>query len=363
VSRATIPVELASPYSVHVGPGVLAEVAREASGHSSCAVLADARASALHGARLSGLEDAPRIEIEPGERSKSFAVLESALQRMAELGLDRGSLLVTLGGGVATDLGGLAASLYMRGIDVVHAATTLLAQVDAAVGGKTAVDLPAGRNLAGTFHQPRAVYADTVTLATLDEGELRSGLGEVVKCALLGAEGLLELLEERAEAVLGREADALADVVIACVRLKARIVASDEREAGPRRALNLGHTFAHAIEHAAGYGRVAHGVAVAAGLGLALEASRRLGKLDDPTLHERTARLLRRLGLPSSLAELRSAHGLEGAHARLDRGSLLAALAHDKKARGSELVLVLPRSVGESVLASPGVAFLSDLLA
>ena len=357
MSRATIRIELASPYSVHVGPRVLSDLAREAQGRASCAVLADARASALHGARLHGLESAPRIEIEPGEASKRFAVLERALQRMAELGLDRNSLLVTLGGGVATDLGGLAASLYMRGIDVVHAPTTLLAQVDAAVGGKTAVDLAAGRNLAGTFHQPRAVYADTETLGTLDDLELRSGLGEVAKCALLGADGLLELLEDHASLVLARDPDTLTAVVAACVRLKARIVASDEREAGPRRALNLGHTFAHAIEHAAGAGRIPHGVAVAVGLALALEASRRLGLLADEPLRERALSLLDRLGLPTSLAALGARFDVT-----LDPPALLAALARDKKSHASQVVLVLPTRIGKPTYVSPGNDFLHQLL-
>jgi 3-dehydroquinate synthase len=320
---------------------VLDGVARWLDGRSACAVLADPRASALHATRLRGFERVPRLELPAGEAAKGLDVLARALKFFAANGLDRGALIVTFGGGATCDLGGFAASVYMRGIDVVHCPTTLLAQVDASVGGKTAINLPAGKNLAGTFHQPRAAFADTAVLATLDEAELRSGLGEVVKSALLAPPGLFERLESNVAALLARDVETLADVVASCVRVKAGIVAIDERDFGARKVLNLGHTFAHAIERVAGFGTIPHGVAVAAGLTLALETSRAVGLLEDRELPARVAELLARLGLPSSLAELRVSTRLA-----LEPDALLAAMKLDKKSRASQPRLVLPRAIG-----------------
>lgn len=346
-------------YDVSVGPGVLADVAGFADrAGTRVAVLADARVAELHAHRLSGLAGAPRLDVPPGEGSKSLARLGEVLDFLAEAELDRSSCLVTLGGGVAGDLGGLAASLFKRGIAVVHAPTTLLAQVDASVGGKTAINLAAGKNLAGTFHQPRAVFADTETLATLPEDELRSGFGEVVKTALVEGEPLLALVEESAGALVARDPDALERVVAACVRAKARVVADDPRESGPRRALNLGHTFAHGIESVAGYGTVPHGVAVAAGIGLALAAATTLGILADDTLEERTGRLLEALGLPRDLAALRASSGLA-----LPAADVGHAMGHDKKGRVGVPELVLPARAGAIELGiRVDPAMLSELL-
>lgn len=341
----TLTVEVAPPYAVHVGAGALAELDRAAAPFAARALLTDTRVEALHGERLGELAAAPRLALEPGEETKDLSGLRHVLDFLAGAGLGRDGLLVTFGGGVVSDLGGLAASLYMRGIAVVHTPTTLLAQVDAAVGGKTAVNLRAGKNLAGTFHQPRAVVCDTSLLATLDEPELRSGLGEVLKAALLAGEDDLARLERDAERLVARDAEALAEAVAAAVALKARTVAADEREGGPRRALNLGHTFAHAIEHVAGYGRVPHGLAVAAGIGLALRLSAELGGLCDAGLPGRVAALGIRLGLPNGLRELRAAHGVA-----LDAGDLRRAMALDKKGRGG-----LPRFV---LLAGAGAPLL-----
>jgi len=339
---ATVAVAGASPYSVHVGPGALA-LARElvlerAAGRRTC-VIADARAWDLHGARLGRTDELAPFTFRPGEASKELATLERALEHMAAQGLERGSFVVTFGGGVATDLGGLAASLYMRGLPVVHCPTTLLAQVDAAVGGKTAVNLRAGKNLAGTFHQPRAVYADTDVLATLDESELRSGMGEVVKCALIAGEDSLSLVEHRLAEITVRDGAALGELVEACVRSKARVVERDPGELGERKVLNLGHTFAHALERTAGFGVIPHGAAVAVGLALALELSSELGLLEDRGLARRTRALLGELGLPRSLTEL-FPHGPPRAT------DLVAAMALDKKARDGVLRFVLPRAAG-----------------
>jgi 3-dehydroquinate synthase len=331
----TIRVETERPYPVHVGPGILTRVRDGLD--SAWAVVTDRTVAGLWLDRLPAGE-APSLAVAPGEASKSFAVLEEVLEFLAEAGLDRRSTLVALGGGVVGDLAGLAASLYMRGIDVVQCPTTLLAMVDASIGGKTAVNLGRGKNLAGTVHQPRAVFADTETLATLPEEELRSGLGEAVKSALIGDPDLLDVLEARADDVLGRVPERLSEVVLRCATVKARIVAADELEHGARAALNLGHTFAHAIERVAGYGRVPHGVAVAAGLGLALRASERSGRLPGQDLSRRVASVLGALGLPRDLDDLRHATGLD-----LAPGPLRRAMAVDKKGRVGEPRFVLVR--------------------
>jgi 3-dehydroquinate synthetase len=229
----------------------------------------------------------------------------------------------------------------MRGIAYVQAPTTLLAQVDASVGGKTAVDLEAGKNLAGTFHQPAAVFADTDTLATLPEIEIRSGLGEVVKCALIEGEEALAALERAVPAIRAREPGVFDAIVERCVRLKAGIVGRDPRESGERKLLNLGHTFAHAIERAAGYGAVPHGIAVGVGVALALRLAREEGRLEDVASVDRIDRLLAALGLPCDLGGLRRAHpGVPGAK------EIAAAMRHDKKGAVGVPRFVLPRGAG-----------------
>lgn len=359
MSTSTVPVHTEPPYSVHVGPGLLGEVAGGTGDPDRVFVLADERAAGLYADRLGELEAAPRLELAGGEATKSLARLGQVLDSLAGAGLSRRSCLVTLGGGVIADLGGLAASLYKRGIAVVHAPTTLLAQVDASVGGKTAINLAAGKNLAGSFHQPRAVFADTATLASLDEADWLSGLGEAVKTALIGGEELLGVIESKAEALLARDAAALARLVAACVAVKAGVVAGDPTELGPRRALNLGHTFAHAIEHAAGYGRIPHGVAVATGIGLALDASLALERLEEPDLAARVRALLERLGLPADLASLRARYQVD-----LERGALVEGLTHDKKGRVGRAQLVLLRRPGELELGvEADDALLRELLA
>ena len=323
-------------YEVRIGRGLLAKVATSAPSSSRVAVLTDENVARLHRAKLAGLDGAPTLAVAPGEASKSFATLERVLDFMAAAGLDRRSVLVALGGGVVGDLGGLAASLYMRGIACVQAPTTLLAQVDASVGGKTAVNLRAGKNLAGTFHQPSAVFADTDALATLPDGEFLSGLGEVVKSALIEGEAALARLEQSADALVARDADALASIVAACVRTKAAIVAHDPLERGERKHLNLGHTFAHGIEHAAGYGRIPHGIAVGVGILLALAAARDSGKLAEPELLERVRELMSRLRMPTDLATLRKSSSRS-----LAPSEILAGMRHDKKGAAGKPRLVL----------------------
>ena len=341
MSGKSIRVDLEQPYDVVVGENVLANAVDSTRHANGVVVVCDEHVEAFHGARLAGLERAPRVKLPRGEAAKEFAVLQRTLEHFAELGLERNSMVVALGGGATCDLAGLAASLYMRGLAVVYCPTTLLAQVDASVGGKTAINLAAGKNLVGTFHQPRAVYADTATLATLDAAEFRSGLGETLKTALIAGPALFERIEASVDALLARDRDLLSETVASCVRVKARFVVDDEREQGPRKVLNLGHTFAHAIEHVAGYGRIPHGVAVATGIVLAIETARECGVLRDEALHERVVYLLARLALPASLAELRLA-----SNCALPAHALLAAMRLDKKARAAEPRLVLPRAIG-----------------
>jgi len=343
----TVRVTTEPGYDVHVGTGVLADVAAAAG--ASVAVLVDERVQELHGAGLIGLEDAPRLVVPQGESTKSIGHLAEVLDFLVASGLDRRSCLVTLGGGVVGDLGGLAASLFKRGMNVVHAATTLLAQVDASVGGKTAINLSAGKNLAGTFHQPRAVFCDVALLATLSGDEWRSGLGEVTKTALIEGEELLGAVERAAPALAARDCAGISDIVAGCVAAKARVVSADPTERGLRRALNLGHTFAHGIEYAAGFGAIPHGVAVAHGLQLALRASTELGHLADSELPQRVDALLAALGL--------------GDPPSYDPAAVLAAITHDKKGAVDAPELVLPVRAGEMALGvRVEMAFLQGLL-
>lgn len=340
-----VPVDTAQPYEVLVGRGALSEVAAEVADASATAVVTDGTVGPLYLPRLGSVAGAPSLTLEPGEGAKSLATLERVLRFLAQSDLDRQSVVVALGGGVVGDIAGLAASLYMRGVPVVQCPTSLLAQVDSSVGGKTAVNLPEGKNLVGTFHQPRAVFADVDTLRTLPDEELRAGLGEVVKSALVGDAGLLDLVDERADDIVERDPDALTEVVRRCVAVKGAVVARDEEESGERKKLNLGHTFAHSIERVAGYGTIPHGIAVATGLVLALDASAELGLLQDDGLRARVAGLLDRLGLFASLKALRESYARP-----LAADELVEGLRHDKKGGAGTPALVLVRAAADVVV-------------
>ena len=210
--------------------------------------------------------DSRMLEMGDGERHKNLDAISSLAKRMVEHGADRGSLAIALGGGVVGDVTGLLASLYMRGIDYIQVPTTLLAQVDASVGGKTGVNLAAGKNLLGTYHHPRLVLSDPETLATLPDREFRSGLYEALKCGAVGSAELFGYMEEHRERILAREPEALGFVIGECVRIKAEVVAADEREGDQRRILNFGHTIGHALEAETAYKHFLHGEAVAWGM-------------------------------------------------------------------------------------------------
>jgi 3-dehydroquinate synthase len=348
----SIPVGLgARAYEVVIGPGVLAEAGRRIAPltrRGRLAVVSDETVWRLHGAALArsleaaGLAVHPVI-VPPGEQTKSFAGLADVLDRLLALELDRGDLVVAFGGGVVGDLTGFAAAVYKRGIDFVQIPTTLLAQVDSSVGGKTAIDTPRGKNLVGAFHQPRLVLADLDVLATLAEREMRAGYAEVIKYGLLGDGAFFEWLEADGAAVLAREPAALARAVARSVEMKAEIVAEDETERGRRALLNLGHTFGHALEAETGYGdALLHGEAVGAGQALAFRFSAAQGLCAAADAARATAAIAAS-GLPTTLGEI-PGHPF-------DVGRLVGHMAQDKKAEGGRLTFILARALGEAFVA------------
>jgi 3-dehydroquinate synthase len=290
---------------------------------------------------------APTIVLPAGEQTKSFDGLAGLCDRLLNLEVERTDHVIALGGGVIGDLTGFAAAIIKRGVDFVQIPTTLLAQVDSSVGGKTAIDTPQGKNLVGAFHQPRLVLADLAALETLPRRELACGYAEVVKYGLLGDAGFFAWLETNGAAVLAGEAGAVEAAVARCVEMKAQIVAEDERENGARALLNLGHTFGHAVEALNGFGEaVKHGEAVGLGCVLAFEFSQALGLCDAHDV-ERTRAAVGAAGLPVRLSQVFAAPPQAEA--------LIAAMAHDKKAIGGALSFVLARGIGEAFVRK-GVA-------
>jgi 3-dehydroquinate synthase len=239
------------------------------------------------------------LEIPEGESSKTAEVAQRLLGWMAERAAHRHDVVVGVGGGVVTDISGFVASTYARGVSVLHVATSLLAQVDAAIGGKTGVNLPQGKNLVGTIHQPIQVICDVTTLDTLPEAELRSGMAEVIKYGLIGDPELLDLVIVRRDDILRRDPQVLEEIVTRSARAKAAVVAADELEHGGRAALNYGHTFGHALEQASGYTGLRHGEAVALGMMAAAFLAEELGRIDEEAV-DRHRRALEAVGLPVS---------------------------------------------------------------
>ena len=285
------------------------------------------------------------VTVPAGEGAKSFRELEALLDRLLDLGIDRSTVLVAFGGGVVGDVAGCAAALFMRGIDLVQIPTTLMSQVDSAVGGKNAINTRHGKNLVGTFHQPRIVLDDVSVLESLPRRALRSGYGEVVKCGLIRGEAEFGWLEEHASALLALDTGPLIEAVRLGCETKAQIVAADERDRGDRALVNLGHTFAHAIEAEAGYGTLPHGEAVAAGLAAAAALSARLDHCG-PSLVGRVRRHLRSVGLPDRIAALASNRSWEPS-------AILGHMAHDKKTVAGRLHFVLLRGVGAPFVDGP----------
>jgi 3-dehydroquinate synthase len=340
-AHATLRVDLGErSYPIHVGPGLLgrADLLHAHLARGRAFVVTDETVAPLYLDALRGTlgERAAGSAILPdGERHKTLAQASALFDRLVADGCGRDTTLIALGGGVVGDLGGFAAACYQRGIPWIQVPTTLLAQADASVGGKTAVNHPAGKNLIGAFHQPRLVLCDTATLRTLDARQFRAGLAEVIKHALLGDADFFAWLEAKLPAVLERDPAVLAHAVERSCALKARIVAQDEREeSGQRALLNLGHTFGHAIEAATGFEQWLHGEAVAAGIVLAARLSRRMGMLDTPGV-ERIIALLSRSGLPVEPPPMTTQRFLE-------------LMRLDKKVREGRLSLVLIEGIGKA---------------
>lgn len=279
-----------------------------------------------------------QVILPDGEQYKDLAHIQSILDAAVEAHLDRKSLIVALGGGVIGDMAGFAAAIWMRGIDFVQVPTTLLAQVDSSVGGKTGVNIPAGKNLIGAFHQPRAVFIDPEVLHTLPARQVSAGIGEIIKYGFLGDAAFVDYLEDNMAKLRALDHDTVSSVVAHCCRIKAQIVKADECEAGVRAKLNLGHTFGHAIEKLAGYGTWLHGEAVGAGTVMAAELSHTLGYISADDV-ERVTKLVAAAGLPTRI---------EGINAR----EALQTMKSDKKAVNGVIRFVLLRSLGESFISS-----------
>ena len=272
------------------------------------------------------------IEMPDGERAKTLETVRDLATKLLRRGADRKSAVIALGGGVVGDVAAFVASIYMRGIDVVQIPTTFLAQVDASIGGKTGVDLPEGKNLLGTFHQPRAVLIDPGVLSTLAEREYRSGLYEALKCGIIRRPDIFDFMEQNRERILQRDSAALEWLIAECVQVKADVVAGDEREAGLRRILNFGHTVGHALEAETGYKHFLHGEAVAWGMVAASMISAAMQKADSETARRIISSVLAYASLPKVKP----------------RGKRIARrLAHDKKTMNGIVHFVLPIEIGK----------------
>ena len=277
--------------------------------------------------------------LDDGEAHKSFANVGLALDALATLGATRDACVIALGGGVVGDLAGFTAACWMRGIDFIQMPTTMLAMVDSSVGGKTGVNLPAGKNLAGAFHQPRAVVADIGTLDSLPDREYRAGIAEIIKGAAIGDTAFFAWLEQHAKALSARDETALVHAIATKVRYKAGVVARDETEQGERALLNLGHTFGHALETAGRYTTLLHGEGVAVGMLLAARLSERLG-MSAPADTLRLEQLLKEVGLPTIVPP------------GTDPEQLLALMRLDKKNTAGTLRLILWRGIGRAEIVS-----------
>jgi 3-dehydroquinate synthase len=349
----TLTVDLgARSYPIHIGQNLLddpALLAPHIHGRQGL-VVSNETVAPLYLDRLLTLLtdfDVATVILPDGEQFKNLDTLNTIYTALLEHRLNRGCTLVALGGGVVGDITGFAAASYQRGVAFLQVPTTLLAQVDSSVGGKTGVNHALGKNMIGAFHQPGCVLIDTDTLDTLDDRQLAAGLAEVIKYGLIHDAGFFDWLEQNMAALKSRDKQALAYAIERSCAIKAEIVASDERESGKRALLNLGHTFGHAIETGTGYGNWLHGEAVAAGMVMAADLSARHGWLS-PADVERTAKLISTAGLPTTPP------------AEMSTQQFLDLMAVDKKALDSGLRLVLLKSIGNAVVTAD---YQSDLLA
>ena len=340
----TLRVELGErAYPIHIGEGLLSDAGLLAPHleQPRVAVVTNTTVAPLYLQQLSAALRARGVAVisivlEDGERYKDWATLNRIYDALLEQRCDRKTTLIALGGGVVGDIAGFAAATYMRGIPFIQIPTTLLAQVDSSIGGKTGINHRLGKNMIGAFYQPRVVLADTAVLKTLPPRELSAGLAEVIKHGLIRDEAFVAWLEQNVDSLLACDAQALAHAVRRCCEIKAAVVAEDERETGVRALLNFGHTFGHAIESGLGYGNWLHGEAVAAGMAMAGDLSSRMGLIAQSDA-QRIVALLERAGLPVAQPGIAPAR-------------LLELMAVDKKTEGGRLRFILLDRIGAASL-------------
>ncbi|AOY00613.1 3-dehydroquinate synthase [Jeongeupia sp. USM3] len=350
-------VELAhAPYDIRIGRELLADVAAivEQLPQKRVAIVSNETVAPLYLPKLQAALEAAGVQVHTivlpdGERFKTWETLNLIFDGLLSARCERKTTLIALGGGVIGDMTGFAAAVYQRGVPFIQIPTTLLAQVDSSVGGKTAINHPLGKNMIGAFYQPRLVLADLATLDTLPPREFSAGMAEVIKYGLIDDLAFFEWLEANIDAVMARDVDALGYLVERCCQNKARIVAADERENGQRALLNLGHTFGHAIEAGLGYGVWLHGEAVAAGMVLAALASRELGQINDGEL-ARIKTLIEKAGLPVVSPALGAERYLE-------------LMAQDKKVDAGKIKFILLERLGQSYIGELSTGTIKQALA
>ncbi|MGE5396660.1 MAG: 3-dehydroquinate synthase [Chitinophagales bacterium] len=331
-------------YNIAIKEGILSETGKflkQVTAQDRVMLVTNPTVHAFYGNKImeSLIENNFRVvlaEVPDGEKYKTVEQLEKVIDLAVDNKFDRGSLLLTLGGGVIGDLGGFAAAIYQRGIDFVQIPTTLLAQVDSSVGGKVAVNHPRAKNMIGAFHQPRLVIIDPETIRTLPDREYRAGLAEVVKYGIINDEDFFRYLEDNTEPVNERDLKTIKEVIAASCRIKSEIVENDEREGGQRALLNLGHTFGHAIENRAGYGTYSHGEAVAIGISLASSLAHQIGILSNAD-EQRIKLLLKNLHIDTTMPDYPTK-------------DLVDTMYQDKKILGGKLRLVLPDAIGHALI-------------
>lgn len=331
----------AGPYDVFCASGVLARSAsliRRLGDTSGVFVVSSPRVWRHWGKAVASALGTGRgkrcVLFDDAESAKRLASVEQIARQLSRAGADRHSTIVAVGGGVVGDVAGFAAASYLRGVRLVHIPTTLVAQIDSSIGGKTGVNLPEGKNLVGAFYPPKLIITDPATLRTLPHREFRSGLYEVVKTGVIADEELFEFLEKKMPALLRRDPAALAYVIDRCIRVKAHVVKEDEREGGLRQILNFGHTLGHALEAATGYRRFLHGEAIGWGMIAATLFADAMGRLPD----QDAIRILRMIASVGPLPAL----------GKIEARQLRPIMAGDKKARGGRILWVLPRRVGKT---------------
>lgn len=328
-------------YDIHIEKGIIAQsqgIISQFIGGRNGLIVTDSNVDELYYKKVVDVTASAGSKCEKfifpaGEVSKTIGTLSEIYHKAVTCGVDRSSFIIALGGGVPGDIAGYAAASYMRGIDFIQIPTTILAMVDSSVGGKTAVDLPEGKNLVGAFWQPKLVLIDPEFINTLPDREVKCGLAEIVKYGMIMDRKLFELLEQNCEKLVDPDLDFYSKIIGICCRLKAEVVIEDEREGGRRAILNYGHTFGHAVEAVSGFDKYAHGEAVAIGMGMAADLGVTLGIFSKEEL-ERQEELLQNLQLPCRASDC-------------NPDNVYQAMFKDKKVQGGKLRLVLPKSIGE----------------